>query len=115
MQKWHGTRGTAKKECTKASVVQEIQRGRTFGRRRQQEAKCSNGIRSQGVEQVHLRKGRKTVKSIGGQRRRHQPSLESMGNDNNIFRKTMGMEFLKRANWTSSRLQRMMDWTLWRA
>jgi hypothetical protein len=31
-----------------------------------------------------------------------------MGNGNKFFRKTMGMEFIKRANWTSSRLQCMM-------
>jgi hypothetical protein len=57
-------RNIAKKECTRASVLQEIQRGRTFGRRRQQEPECSNGIRSRGVEeQVHLGKGWKTSKS----------------------------------------------------
>jgi hypothetical protein len=32
----------------------------------------------------------------------------------NVFRKTMGMEFIKRANWTFSGLQRMIAWTLWR-
>jgi hypothetical protein len=95
-------RNIARKECTKANVVQEIQRGRTFGRRRQQEPECSNGIRSRGVEeQVQLRKGRKTAKSIGG-RRKHQPRLESMGNSNKVFRKTMGMELVKRANWTAA-------------
>jgi hypothetical protein len=36
-----------------------------------------------------------------------------MGNGNKAFRKTMGMEFIKRANWMSRGLQRMMDWTLW--
>jgi hypothetical protein len=37
-----------------------------------------------------------------------------MGNGSKVFRKTMGMEFVKRANWTSSGLQRMMDRTLCR-
>jgi hypothetical protein len=64
-------------------------------------------------EQVHLRKGRKTAKIIGG-RRRHQPRLERTGNGNKVVRKSMGMEFVKRSNWTFSGLQRMMDWTLWR-
>jgi hypothetical protein len=105
-------RNTARKECTRANVVQEIQRGQTFGRRHQQELECSNGIRSRGVEeQEHLRKGRKSAKSIGGWRRQ-QPQLESMGNSNKVFRKIMGIEFVKRANWMSSRLKRIIDWTL---
>jgi hypothetical protein len=37
-----------------------------------------------------------------------------MGNGNKVFRKTIGIEFVKRANWTSSGLQRLMDRTLWR-
>jgi hypothetical protein len=53
-------RHIARKVCTRANVVREIQRGRAFGRRRQQEAECSNGISSRSVEkQVYLRKGRK--------------------------------------------------------
>jgi hypothetical protein len=39
-------RNIARNECTRANVVQEIQRGRTFGRRHQQEPEYSNGIRS---------------------------------------------------------------------
>jgi hypothetical protein len=104
-------RNIARKVCNRAIVIHEIQRGRTFGRRRQQEPECSNGIRSRGVEeQVHLRKGRKTSKSIGGRRRRHQPRLESMGNGNKFFGKTIH----KASKLDSSGLQRMMDWTLWR-
>jgi hypothetical protein len=37
-----------------------------------------------------------------------------MGNSNKVFRKTMGMEFVKRENWKTSGLQRMMYRTLWR-
>jgi hypothetical protein len=107
-------RNIARIECSWASVVQEIQRGWTFGRGCQQEPECSNCIRSRGVEQhVHRSKGKKTVKSFGGWGK-HQPQLESMGNSNRVFRKTIGMEFVKRANWTSSGLQRLMDQTLWR-
>jgi hypothetical protein len=106
-------RNITRKECTKANVVQEIQRGRTFGRRRQQEPECSNGIRSRGTEeQVHLRNGKKTTKSIGG-RRRHQSRLESMTNANKVFRKTMGLEFGKRAFGNLSGIRRRWDWSLW--
>jgi hypothetical protein len=106
-------RNIARKECTRANVVQEIQGGRTFGRRRQQEPEFSN-MRSRGAEeQVHLRKGRKTAMNAAG-RRRHQPRLENVGNGIKVFGKTVGTEFVKRANWTSSGLQIIMDRTLWR-
>jgi hypothetical protein len=99
-------RNVSGKECTRANVVQEIQRGRTFGRRRQQEPECSNGIRSRVVEeQVYLRKWRKPAKSIGG-RRRHLPRLESTGKSNKFFTKIMGIQFVKRANWTFSGLKK---------
>jgi hypothetical protein len=39
-------RGVVKKDCTRANVVQEIRRGRTFGRRRQPKPECCKGIRS---------------------------------------------------------------------
>jgi hypothetical protein len=107
-------RNMARKKCIRASVEQETQNGRTFGKRRWKGLEYSNGLRSRGVEeQVHLKKGRKPAKNMGG-RRRHQPRLEIMGKNNKVFRKTMHLEFIKRANWTSSGLQRIKDWTLWR-
>jgi hypothetical protein len=54
----------ARKKCTRASVVQEIQRGRTFGRRRQQEPEYSNGIRDRGLKQKL--EGSKRMKDLGG-------------------------------------------------
>jgi hypothetical protein len=75
----------------------------------------SNGIRSRGFEeQVRLRKGRKTAKSIGG-RGRQQPRLESMEKGEKVFRNTMGLEFIKRANRMSRGLQSIKDGTLWRS
>jgi hypothetical protein len=46
-------------------------------------------------EPLHLRKGRKTVNNIKGQSRRQQLRLEIMGNDNEVFGKTIGLEFVK--------------------
>jgi hypothetical protein len=37
-----------------------------------------------------------------------------MGNGNKIFRKTIGLEIMKRAVRISSELQKIRDWTLWR-
>jgi hypothetical protein len=91
-------RNIARKDCARANVVQEIRRGRTFGKRRQPKPECSKGIRSRDVEEpLNLRKGRKTANSIGGRRRRHQPRLERMGNSNEVFGETIGLEFGKRA------------------
>jgi hypothetical protein len=46
---------------------------------------------------LHLRKGRKTASSIEGRSRRQQLRLKSMGNGNEIFRKNIGLEFVKLA------------------
>jgi hypothetical protein len=37
-----------------------------------------------------------------------------MGNGNKIFRKTIGVKFVKRVNWTFSRMRKVTDWTVWR-
>jgi hypothetical protein len=37
-----------------------------------------------------------------------------MGNGNEIFRKTTGLEFVKQAARMSSRLWEVRNWTLWR-
>jgi hypothetical protein len=59
-----------RKYCTRASVVQEIWRRLTFWRRRQPKPEYNKDIRSRDAEKLlHLRKGRKTANSIGGQSR----------------------------------------------
>jgi hypothetical protein len=91
-------RDVIRKDCTRANVVQEIRRGRTFGRRHQPKPECSKGIRILDVEQpLYLRKGRKTANSIGGRSRRQQPRPERMGNSNEVYGKTIGLEFGKQA------------------
>jgi hypothetical protein len=90
-------RNIARKDCTRANVVQEMRRGRTFERRLQPKLECSKGIRSRDVEQLlHLRKGTETANSIGGRSRRQQPRLERMGDSNEIFGKSIGLEFENR-------------------
>jgi hypothetical protein len=65
-------------------------------------------------EPLYLRKGRKVANSIGGQSRRQQLRLGSMGIANEIFGKSIGLEFVKRANGMSNRLRKVKDWVLWR-
>jgi hypothetical protein len=74
----------------------------------------SNGIRSRGVEEhIHLRKGRKTAKNIGG-RRGHQQQLKSMGNGNKVYSKTIRLDIAKRTFRSTAEMQKMKEWTLWR-
>jgi hypothetical protein len=87
-------RNIARKDCTRANVVQEIWRWWTFRRIRQPKLECSKGIISRDIEYpLHMRKGRKTANSIGGWSRRQQPWLESMRKSNEVFGKTIGLEF----------------------
>jgi hypothetical protein len=65
-----------------------------FRRRCHPKPGCSNGIRSRDVgEPLHLKKGKKTAISVRGWSRRQQPRLDSMGNGNEVFGKTIGLEF----------------------
>jgi hypothetical protein len=67
-------------------------------RRHQPKKECSKGTRSQDFEELlHLRKGSKTAKNIGGRSRWQQPRLETMRNSNKVFGKTIGLEFGKKA------------------
>jgi hypothetical protein len=108
-------RDIARKDCTRANVVQEIRRERTFGRRHQPKSECNKGIRSRDVEEpLHLRKGRKTANNIGGRSGRQQRRLESMGNSIEVFGKAIGLQFRKRAARSSVMLRNTKNWTLWR-
>jgi hypothetical protein len=66
--------------------------------RRQPKKERTKGTRSRHVEELlHLRKKRKTTRSIGGRNRRQQPRLETMRNSNEVFGKSIGLGFGKRA------------------
>jgi hypothetical protein len=76
----------------------EIVIGRNRIRRREPKNERSKGTRSRHVEELlHLRKGRKTAKSVGGRSRRQQPRLETMRNSIEVFGKSIGLGFGKRA------------------
>jgi hypothetical protein len=87
-------RNIARKYCTRAIVVQEIRRGRTFGKRHQPKPECSKGIWSRDVVE--------------------QPRLEIMGNNNEVFGRTIGLEFGKRAARSSVASRKIKNWTLWK-
>jgi hypothetical protein len=88
---WH-SEDVVRKDCAKEQARRETPKRRKDGERLWKLPECSNGIRSQGVEEQEHR---------------------SMGNGNKVCRKTIGIEFVKQAHWTSSGLQRLMDWNLW--
>jgi hypothetical protein len=101
-------RNVARKDGARANVIQEIRRGRTFVRRRRPKPECSNSIGRRDVEEpLHRRKERKTANNIGGQSRRQQPRLEIMGKSNEVFGKTIGLEFGKRTARSTVGLQRI--------
>jgi hypothetical protein len=76
----------------------EIVIGRNRIRRREPKNERSKGTRSRHVEELLcLRKGRKTTKRIGGRNRRQQSQLETMRNSNEVFGKSIGLWFGKRA------------------
>jgi hypothetical protein len=90
--------------------------GRNRIRRHEPKYECSKGTRSRRVEELlHLRKKRKTAKSIRGQNRRLQPRLETMRNSSNeVFRKSIGLGFGKRAAGLPVVVRKIKKWTLWR-
>jgi hypothetical protein len=100
----NGTRGQAKRGTPKR---------RKEGGRPWKCLEYSNGIRSHVEEQIHLRKGRKTAKSIGG-RRRHQQRLESMGNGNKVISKTTRLEIAKRIARSTVGMWKIRNWSLWK-
>jgi hypothetical protein len=82
------------KEHTRDNVVQGTQKGQTFGRRRQAQLECSNGIRDQDFEeQLHLG----SVKTL----------YEAHG-------QTHALEIMKQTMGSSVRIRKMSKWTLLR-
>jgi hypothetical protein len=94
----------------------EIVIERNHIRRREPKNERSKGTRSRDVEELlHQRKRRNTAKSIGGRNRRLQPRLETMRNSSNdVFGKTNGLGFGKRAAGSPIALRKIEKWTLWR-
>jgi hypothetical protein len=89
--------------------------GRNRIRRREPKNERSKGPRSRYIEELlHLRKGRKTANGIGGRNRRLQPRLETMRNSNEVFGKSIGQGFGKRAAGSPVAVRKIENWTLWR-
>jgi hypothetical protein len=85
-----GCKGRGRQGQGKDSVVQGTWKGQTFGRRRQAQLECNNGIRDRGLRQQQC---------LGSKRK---------------FNKTTELETVKQIVRTYIRLRKMMDWTLWR-
>jgi hypothetical protein len=64
----------------------------------------------EGLRSHHLRTGRKTASSIGERNRRGQPWLEGMEKCNEIFWKTIGLDFVKQVVGMSSGLKQIRNW-----
>jgi hypothetical protein len=94
----------------------EIIMGRNRIRRHEPKNERSKGIRSRDVEELlHLRKGRKTAKSIGVRSRRQQLQLKTIRNSGNkVFRRTMRLGIAKRIAGSPVAVQKIKKWTLWK-
>jgi hypothetical protein len=103
--------GHRRKEQNKEIVIERNRIGR-----REPKHERSKGIRGGDVEELlHLRKWRKTAKSIGGRSRRLQPRLKTMRNSGNeVFRKIKRLVTAKRIARSPVALQRIKTRTLWR-
>jgi hypothetical protein len=99
---------------TRDNIALRTRKGRTEENRRWKGTECKKGIRIQDVEPLHLRKGRTTANSNGGQSRRQHPQLESMGNNIEVFGKAIGLQFGKLADRSSVVLRNINNWGVWR-
>jgi hypothetical protein len=96
-----GMRQLMRLEGTRGQTKRGTPKRRKEGERLWKCPQYSNGTRScVAEEQIHLRKGLKTAKSIGG-RRRHQQRMESMGNGNKVVSKTTRLEISKRISFST--------------
>jgi hypothetical protein len=102
---WH-KRNIPRKDYTRANVVQEIRRGRTFRRRRQPKTECSQSIRRDVEEPLYLRKKTATTIGIRGWSSRQLSPLGRGGLTYETLNRTLELKFIKRVNWTSSGLHK---------
>jgi hypothetical protein len=74
-----------------------------------------NGIRRQNVKKPpHLRIERKTASSSGGQHKREQRRLKGMSRYNDIYWRTIGLDFVKKVVRMPSGFLQIRIWRVWR-
>jgi hypothetical protein len=102
-------RGHDRKRYYRNDVVQETQKGRTFGKRRLKGPECNSGIRDQGLRQQL--QGSKRIKNPGTRR---QLCLKIKRTSDGVNRKAFGLEFVKRGPGMSSESRQIRNWRVWR-
>jgi hypothetical protein len=76
---------------------------------------CKNGIWGRNIkEPPHLRTERKIVRSSGGQHKREKRTLKGMSRYNDIYWRTIGLDFVKKVVRMSRGFLQMTIWRLWR-
>jgi hypothetical protein len=102
-------RNIARKECTRANVVQELQRGRLSRMRRWIGTEGSNGIRDQGLKQKL--QGNKRIKDLGS---RLPLCPRNKRTSSWTYRKTIGSVKIAKQKARSYAVSwKLKDWTLW--
>jgi hypothetical protein len=123
-------RNIARRDCTRANVVQEAQSARVLRRRLRSQQGGGEGIRDVGgIRPLYRRKRRPTKDGIRGCKSGHRSPLGSRGTRNKTLyeivsikivrqiagtvKKTIGLGFGKRVFGISRGIQRR-NWSLWR-
>jgi hypothetical protein len=76
---------------------------------------CKNGVRRRNIkEPPHLRIERKTASSSGGRHKREQRRLKRISKYNDIYWRTIGLDFVKQVVRMSSGFLQIRVWRLWR-
>jgi hypothetical protein len=108
-------RGIVRRECTRAKVEQATQRVGPFRKNLQMlhEGKC--GTKDLGGKQPpYMRKKRATVISIRGWSSKQLSPLGRRVLAYEALKKTLELEFVKRACGMSSGFRKIWKWTLWK-
>jgi hypothetical protein len=105
---WH-SENVVRKGCARDQAKRGTPKRRKDGEGLWKFPECNNGIKDQGIKQkLH---SRKRIKDLGD---RLPLCLRNERTFSRIYRKTIGLEIVKRAVRISSGMRKIKDWTLWR-
>jgi hypothetical protein len=103
---WHNE-NVVRKDCARDQAKRGTPKRRKYGGL-WNFPECNNGIRDQGIKQeLH---SRKRIKDLGDRLPLCPRNERTFGG---IYRKTIGLDTVKRAVWISSGMRKIKDWTLW--
>jgi hypothetical protein len=107
--------GVIRKDCARAKAERATQTVRLLRKNLWMHHEGKRRTKNLGTKQpLHVRKKRATAIGNGGWSSRHLSPLKRRGPIYKNLKKTLELEFMKRAIGMSSRFQKMRKWTVWR-